>query len=537
MDLNLYKIDNTELIEVKKDLKNSGYIETYLRERLEKFQYIMYVEKKISTKLSWLEDLEKIFPDINAENFQRENINMVIMLSLENYNLCLSFGQAFHKLDKYCDRNFGLDFAERSINNGDVKLKQSFYINSYKSKAIIDYSRESNDIRELGECIQLIQGKPATPKLGNKISCGSSVKFSISLKNRQKKEKIPTLENLNEFLKTVKQTYEGSKIKEYPRVRYLKQRDDFVLELTEIFHQAIVDHNNSEECEILFDSFYEKAAEIHFNFSDLEYEIKKNNEILASPSVLIKEEILELIYKNKKDIKKLNLQVLKDGNKLFEMKLLDIFSYVHFDELTGIYYLMINGRWVEFKQRFLDEVEEGINSIDFEVNNEFNILEYDTEEIYNKNIAKENRYELLDRKLFKGVEIGDLLSNNKELIHVKKHDNYSKLIYAIQQSMISANIILDQNLHDKLEEKYETIGFKFKNEKFSQCLLFLFNKKYFDNNFDLRYNFSKVRSIIFKLKLLSWHNFLTEKHIPHKVYLQYYEKKISSNKRKNLKYL
>ena len=42
--------------------------------------------------------------------------------------------------------------------------------------------------------------------------------------------------------------------------------------------------------------------------------------------------------------------------------------------------------------------------------------------------------------------------------------------------MISANIILDQNLHDKLEEKYEKIGIKFKNEKFSQCLLFLFHR-------------------------------------------------------------
>ncbi len=29
MDLNLYKIDNTELIEVKKELINSGYTETY----------------------------------------------------------------------------------------------------------------------------------------------------------------------------------------------------------------------------------------------------------------------------------------------------------------------------------------------------------------------------------------------------------------------------------------------------------------------------------------------------------------------------
>ena len=525
MDLNVYKIENTELNEIKKELKNSGYTEIVLKERLEKFQYVMYVEKKISSKLSWLEDLENIFPDINAEDFMRENINMIIMLNLENYSFCLSFGKAFHKLDKYCDRNFGLDFAERSINNGDVKLKQSFYINSYKSKAIIDYSKESNDIRELGECIQLIQGKPAINTLGNKISCGSSVRFSISLKNRQKKEKKPTLENLNSFLKIVKQTYEGRTIKEYPRVRYLKRNDDFVLELTKIFHQAVINQDKLEECEILFDSFYEKAAEIHFNFSDLEYEIKKNNEVLANPLILVKEEILKLIYKNKEDIKKLSLHVLKDGNKLFVMNLLEIFSYVHFDEQTETYYLMINGRWVEFKQKFLDEVEEGINTINFETNDLFNTLKYEKEETYNINISQKNKYILLDRKLFKGIEIGDLLSNDNELIHVKKHDKYSYLIYAIQQSMISTNIILDQSLLAQLEKKYEKEKIKFRNEKFSQCLLFLFTKEYFDNNLKKEMNFSKVKSIIFKLKLLSWHNFLSEKHISHKVYLQYYEEK------------
>lgn len=103
---------------------------------------------------------------------------------------------------------------------------------------------------------------------------------------------------------------------------------------------------------------------------------------------------------------------------------------------------------------------------------------------------------------------------------LKKHKNFSELIYAIQQSILSTNLILNRNSHVSLEEKY---GFPVRGEKFSQSLLFLW-KGYFYRNIHERQDVSKIRSIIFKLRLLSWHNFMKEKDMGHKVYLQYYEK-------------
>ena len=216
MDLNLYKVDSDDMKELKKDLRNSGYKEVPLKEKFEKSKYFLYIEEKASKMLTWIEQLGNIFSDINIKKIRRDSVNAVLMIKIENYYLCLSFGQAFHKVDRYCDLNFGLDFAVRGIEDNGIKLKQSFYINSYKNKAIIDYTKENSDIREMGESIQLIQGKTATRKLGRKISCGSSVKFALSLRNENK---IESLDKLNDFMKVVIETYKGTPKLEIPRVR------------------------------------------------------------------------------------------------------------------------------------------------------------------------------------------------------------------------------------------------------------------------------------------------------------------------------
>lgn len=516
MDLNLYKVDHDEMKEFEENLKKSGYEKIALEKKFEKTDYIMYIEKKETKMLSWLEQLGQIFTEFSINKFRKDNINAIIILKLEKYNLCLSFGQSHHKIDKYCDLNFGLDFAERGMK--EIKLKQSFYINSYKNKAVIDYTRESESVRELGESIQLIQGSTATEKIGKKISCGSSVRFSVSLKNE---DKIEDINELNDFFKTVIETYNGKPRMDIPRVSYLKKKDKKIEELNVKFLNEISKKSKSDQFEVLLDSFYEKAAGIYFNFSDLEYKIQKTNETIKEMSQLIEDEIFEIIYENNKEVKKLNLCIYKDETFLFSIKLLDIFSYIYYDKNDQKYYLLINGRWVEFEESFLDEVNRGVNNIEYFIDDSYNIEEYIGEEMYNMKISLENNLMLLDRKLFKGIEIGDLKTNNNELIHVKKHKNFSDLIYAIQQSMLSASIISDRNLHEKLKEKYKI---PFTNEKFSQSLLFLFEKGYFERNLKKEKNFSKIKSIIFKLRLLSWHNFMKEKDLIHKVYIQYYEK-------------
>ena len=131
-------------------------------------------------------------------------------------------------------------------------------------------------------------------------------------------------------------------------------------------------------------------------------------------------------------------------------------------EYNGCAYCLNFGRWYKLDNDFVKSTNEYYESLELS-NIEFPKSNNEREDEYNKKLS-DNLHDsiLMDKKLVEitgigrsSIEICDVLTAQKELIHVKKNGGSSYLSHLFNQAAVSGEMLLDVNFRNKINQKIE----------------------------------------------------------------------------------
>lgn len=143
-------------------------------------------------------------------------------------------------------------------------------------------------------------------------------------------------------------------------------------------------------------------------------------------------------------------------------------------ELNEEMYSLTNGKWYKIDGDFLENLDEGIRNIPA---SEISLPEYSekSEDKYNEKVVNSdgNRFVLMDKKNISygggssRIELCDIYTNDKKLIHVKRYGGSSVLSHLFSQGLVSTQLILsDGNFRTLVNKKLpKTHKLPAKNEK------------------------------------------------------------------------
>ncbi|EOS7794508.1 TIGR04141 family sporadically distributed protein, partial [Enterococcus hirae] len=208
MKLILSKCRTNNFSEVSRILNENGYIQigesrTEPKNNLELFFFFESHEKK---QIEWLSELLRFF-NVGKADYKEHNIiddtlyqyNAVIILKTPNNLYAHSLSQGFRVLEKFIDEEFGLKFAEKTIKNEHITLKNVSYIQKNKMKGITNYKKDQGEFPKASESYAYISGKPDFSFYGNSIDCGTGVSFPKNFDINSKEG----FDQLSELLKNV----------------------------------------------------------------------------------------------------------------------------------------------------------------------------------------------------------------------------------------------------------------------------------------------------------------------------------------------
>ena len=209
MKINLFKIPKDNVLNLTVDLEENGY-NPEVDQDTDECYFALYLRKKHSESQGWLDYYEgildeKVFSDY-ADNLGSETVSGVFLIETSYYAYAVAHGQAHYVVRRYCDKDFGLDLAERILDPKGLKMKHSQTFTSVGKKDITSYSqkRKLDDSREYGEAFSYLKCKTIDKSAwGEHVDCGESVRFSFGKDFALRPEELHLLTNrVDEMLKT-----------------------------------------------------------------------------------------------------------------------------------------------------------------------------------------------------------------------------------------------------------------------------------------------------------------------------------------------
>lgn len=493
----------------------------------------------------WVEELLLFF---NSESIFETEIpnqyNAIMVVQTEKSIYLLPKGHAFWVAEKLANLDFGLDFAEKTIQSKDILLKSVSYIQRNKMRGITNYKKDQNEFPQASESYFYVSGKPEMENIfGSSVDCGTAITFAenYNLRDKDRVEKFCQLFNEIDIALHLK-----GKKSTIPRLHKVSKKDEKYNKLnTALLNDLKADSNKSQ---ILLDvnriqligngisilenekrlSIYisgkkrKKEEDIEISGTEIVEYIKKNDDIISST-----EQIRFALYDEegtciKKDIPFSQL----------------VYCEIELDETL---YVLDNGNWGFFNDRFYELLEEKLLEIDEKVvfENDFSI-EYNSYETgdfsgeggYIEEISKRNYLIKLHKRNLSvsgtKIEVADIYDKKKdELFAIKRGTSTSLAMYSFEQSLLSVQI-----LANKKEFKVEKELLKYNNRKkykdakkypnirkntvanITACkntsVLWLVDnkKKYiFDGIISQSFKLKDFKSIMLKLKIIDWYSF------------------------------
>lgn len=186
-------------------------------------------------------------------------------------------------------------------------------------------------------------------------------------------------------------------------------------------------------------------------------------------------------------------------------------------------YCLNNGKWYYINNDFVQKIEQEYSNI--EISN-INFINYSSqmekEDNYNEALTKDLKNAYLIHKIGeipygggKGnkIEVCDVMTNNKELIHIKKNGGSSYLSHLFNQASVSAEMLMDINfrkkVNDKMKEQKFDIEFPalFKPNEYT-IIIGIINKYHderpkipFFSKVALRYTLKRMENLGYTVKL------------------------------------
>lgn len=447
MKINIFKIDNAVLDDLVVELENNEYDPVSDLEDDEHYM-VLYLKRKSSETQGWIDFYKSILEDKEykkySENLGSETLSGVYLIEKDTYCYAVTHGQAHFIVRKYCDKDFGLNLAERIVDPVGLKMKHSQTFTSASKKDITSYThkRKLDSSFEYGEAFSYVKCKTVDKKLwGETADFGESARFTSG---KDFAFKAKTLFELADRIDT--QLTQDSIVR---LPRYRKVTDKAILEILE-------KELNKHFLEFLTDVDTEDywLTGVSFNFSnDYKYSLKIYNHDLTDITdnldvALIKKCITdnEEKIKGRYDLIKVRFYD-EDDEFVFSRALKDLLQVTI--DYDNKYYVLFHNEWVEFSESYVKFIEAQVNGIDFEIKDHKGLNE--TELI--EDLVGQGIYTQLHKNnVYIGkycIEQADLMDDDT-VIMIKDQYKQADLVYLVKQATTSIRLTNSGELPDKI---------------------------------------------------------------------------------------
>lgn len=504
----------------------------------------------------WVEELLGFFDSKDSFDFESPNqYNSIIIVETRNSIYLLPKGHAFWVVEKISELDFGLDFAEKVIHSKDILMKSVSYVQRNKMRGILNYKKDQNEFPQASESYFYVSGKPEMePIFGSSIDCGTGVTFSKSYNLSQNDIVKNFCQLFNEIDIALNLPDKKSII---PRLHRVPKKDDLYNELNVSLLTEIKESEGS--CSLLID--INRIQLVGSRIEILENE-QKLSIYLSGEKVNSEEEIgfddtkiIDYIRKNSSSITDLNqikfALYTEEGSCIKKDITFAKIVYCELDFKDKVY-VLDNGRWGYFNNKFYSLLEEKLLEIDESVVfEEMYSIEYESQEKgefsgeggYIEELVKNSQmFKLHKRNLIVSgstIEIADVYDKKlDELLAIKRGTSTSLAMYSFEQSLLSIQVLANKGDFNVTNEllKYNNRG-EYKDEKkypyLSESLvtklvacknasvLWLIDDKpkyVLDKVLDKSFKLKDFNSLMLKLKIVDWYSFVKDNGYTPKLY-------------------
>jgi len=407
----------------------------------------------------------------------------------------VSLGKSHFYLKHFCDSDFGLKLAERIADDTNPKIKNSKFHKSRKNKIITTYQEGSGIDFDSGESLHYLRAKTIDKDIwGKTASFGHSAQFSIDIKP----------EELPNFIKKIEET-----LKQNPRIKLPKvilvQDEETQSKLDSLLAKVLT--GSSQSCTVQESDI--TLWGVDFIFSD-QYEysfyIRGNRDSHTDKGELTLNRLRQFISEKninlETQLNEIKVKVHNEFGRDFSVSLKETLDFVVEKER----YCLIDGKWYQFNQSYLDFLKEEVDSIDFKTQED---VRDKTEQEFNQRKGREGfvNCDRLNETLCKKYRIEKVDLYKDKILYYVKFGTPQKMNYVVDQAINTVKLL--QNNQSKIqidgeEKDVETI-----------CLWLVFDRK---QKFS---KLSELNSLIFHMKLADWKRIVQNARYKPLIYVSY----------------
>lgn len=408
--INLYKIDGDKQQSFFQEIANKMRVcDTIEEERprnngqAETFRFTLYIsEPQEGKELPW----KWVLDTFHERSIERSSApkGVIVIEKEDNIVYAVTFGHAYFIVDKFCDRDFGFNFA-RKLSYKEIKTTTLTSPNSHRNKTVntyIDYSELEFDS---GESFAKLKAKVDIPEnfvlYKPSIEVGSSIRFTTAEDSLTRiLDLILHAENVLANTQDICRIPVFSKIKD---IELQSRLNDQMLESIRDNPAQI----NISELDII------GATEI-FNHNDEEFTLKYREQEQTVTS--LSNDVIEAFCRqnnwNYGEVL-LDIYVIRryNGDPVSTNKIRELIDYTNDEEKC----LLSKGVWYKYNEDYLRYLQDSIAEIPVEYHPEYDF----TEEIYSQYIEQKYAIEKMHPE-YQGKEEGAIKNSLKRKYYAER---------------------------------------------------------------------------------------------------------------------
>lgn len=403
----------------------------------------VYIHETVTNIPEWKEVISKITNEKVDISANAANKAVVVFWHKKRYfSVVYGYGRSM-LADSTIERNFGLIVAANLISPKKLKSLNSMTIED----TIVDTQKQSISYSSQDD-FQINQNKEILKSVSGSPNLESTASFLVGTDSLTATRKM----NINNIKESIDFYYKAFKRKDYIKngfkwldnIKRVKDKtkveslnEKLVMDIQSTISSVVIGPNRIVDWENIVGFYFSglgKVKEENINISlDYETYIKK-----------LKNTKVNILDKLKRDTIKAKTDHESD---FIVSKVYDGIIFETFFESSK--YLLCYGDWYEIDKEFYKDIKEKISSCPICELSLPKCKNKESEGDYNLRISEsDDEYALLDKKNYSipgygrsSVEPCDILTRDKQLIHIKKGGSSSTLSHLFSQGTVSARII------------------------------------------------------------------------------------------------
>lgn len=432
----------------------------------------------------WANFLE--LTDAQKGELRNQTSSGLVFINVRDHKrwFAISFGHGHHKLDKSkCEQNFGLRVVMNSVDSEQLK---SVDARTLDENGLLRRSQTSRGVNQAAfsldhekEVLRGLAGKPKDSSFASRVEGADQLTITREMK-------------VDDLEQVCSEVYEMYKKDDYQKsfswvdqIRHVREKDlisDLKCELIEAINR-MPQNGSSGNPYFSMPMIYNPA-----NPPDVLYEGLGESNLPSEPE--LNEYLNKLKQRNKRQIELGDLEARiiyiskENGQEIDKQKIIDCLAFEV--DFKGQKYILSDGKWYQIATDWASEVANFFKKAP-KANLLFpNAEKGENEGEYNERLQREDtegNLLCMDRKLFSppgassSIEICDLITSDRQLIHVKNKSSSSKLSHLFNQGTVSARELkVETGLRTEFGQKVKELSNGTNQGKFGDVIANLANK-------------------------------------------------------------